>query len=126
MTEEADIGSHTNNNGNIGGNIKITAADFLRMSDDTHIDAMTRGTNKKAGLVKITAGDIKMYDDATINVGTYTSPGESSGDGGEAIINAHTLTITNKADIFLLDGVCNPVRNVSWCFRKRKLKLCRC
>ena len=100
MTDEAEIGSHTNSNGNIGGNIKITATDFLRMSDDTQIDAMTRGTNKKAGVVEITAGDIKMYGEATINVGTYTSSGEGSGDGGETIINAHTLTITDKADIF--------------------------
>jgi large exoprotein involved in heme utilization and adhesion len=97
MTEEADIGSYTSNNGNLGGNIKITATDFLRMSDNAHIDATTRSTNQKTGLVKITAGDIKMYDKTIINIGTYDG---GNGDSDEAIINAHTLTMTNKANIF--------------------------
>ncbi len=97
MTDNASIGSNTS--GGLGGQVNISASGFIEMTGAAHINAISRGTDKAAGKVKLKAADIVMFDKAIINLGTYTSSEPESGEGGQAVIEATTIFMTDQAKI---------------------------
>jgi len=86
--------SSKSHKGGDGGIINISATEAIDIRGRSLINASAYKTPQNAGQVIIQTNDLQLADDATIDVRTRSTQG--SGNGGEILIKAKTLTMTEE------------------------------
>lgn len=98
MTGNSELSANTLGDG-AGGNVAVTA-DSLALDTTASIRTLTAfaceqaGCSKDAGSISISAGDIRMVDNATVDTSSFFN---SEGRAGQIGINADSLTMDGNA-----------------------------